>query len=84
MAGVEPLLPVSLNAPWGRGVEGWLAVLLEDLADRVDYAVTVPARVAVGIEGAAGNLMLTGPIGNATVNTSPPPICAQDELGGPI
>lgn len=37
---------------------------------RVDYTVTVPARVAVDIEGAAGNIMLTGPIGNATVNTA--------------
>lgn len=44
-------------------MEGWFAVLLEDLAYRVDYGVTVLARVAVGIEGAAGNLMLTGPIG---------------------
>lgn len=37
---------------------------------RVDYTVTIPARVAVDIEGAAGNIMLTGPIGNATVNTA--------------
>ena len=37
---------------------------------RVDYTVTVPARVAVDIEGAAGNIMLTGPIGNATVKTA--------------
>lgn len=32
--------------------------------------MTVPARVAVDIEGAAGNILLTGPIGNATVNTA--------------
>lgn len=37
---------------------------------RVDYQVTVPARVTVDIEGAAGDITLTGPLTNATVNTS--------------
>ena len=37
---------------------------------RVDYKVTVPARVTVDIEGAAGDITLTGPLTNATVNTS--------------
>jgi Putative adhesin len=37
---------------------------------RVEYKVTIPARVAVDIEGAAGNIVLTGPIANATVKTT--------------
>jgi hypothetical protein len=37
---------------------------------RVDYKVTVPARVAVDIQGAAGDITLTGPLTNAIVNTS--------------
>ena len=37
---------------------------------RVDYKVTIPARVAVDIEGAAGDIMLTGPIRTATVKTA--------------
>jgi Putative adhesin len=37
---------------------------------RVDYTVTVPAQVTVDIEGAAGDITLTGPLTNATVNTS--------------
>lgn len=37
---------------------------------RVDYQVTVPTRVTVEIEGAAGDITLTGPLTNATVNTS--------------
>jgi hypothetical protein len=32
--------------------------------------VTVPARVTVDIEGAAGDITPTGPLTNATVNTS--------------
>jgi hypothetical protein len=37
---------------------------------RVDYKVTIPARVAVDIEGAAGDIVLKGPIVKATVKTS--------------
>lgn len=37
---------------------------------RVDYTVTIPARVAVDIEGAAGDITLNGPVGNATVKTT--------------
>jgi hypothetical protein len=37
---------------------------------RVDYTVTVPPRTSVDIEGAAGNISLTGPLANATVNTA--------------
>jgi hypothetical protein len=37
---------------------------------RVDYTVTVPPRVAVDIEGAAGDTNLTGPLTSLTVNTS--------------
>jgi hypothetical protein len=37
---------------------------------RVDYSVTIPARVAVDIEGAAGDITLNGPVGNATVKTT--------------
>jgi len=37
---------------------------------RVDYKVTIPARVAVDIEGAAGDIVLTGPIVKATVKTT--------------
>ena len=37
---------------------------------RVDYKVTIPARVTVDIEGAAGDIVLTGPIAKATVNTT--------------
>ncbi|MEP6649317.1 MAG: hypothetical protein ABJA74_05310 [Lapillicoccus sp.] len=36
---------------------------------RVDYTVTVPARVTVDIQGAAGDITLTGPLATATVNT---------------
>ena len=37
---------------------------------RVDYKVTIPVRVAVDIEGAAGDIVLTGPIAKATVKTT--------------
>lgn len=37
---------------------------------RVDYTITVPSRVAVDIEGAAGDIALSGPVTNATVKTS--------------
>src|SRR6185312_5244776 len=37
---------------------------------RVDYTVTIPVRVAVDIEGAAGDITLNGPVGNATVKTT--------------
>jgi hypothetical protein len=37
---------------------------------RVDYKVTIPARVAVDIEGAAGDIVLTGPLVKATVKTT--------------
>jgi Toastrack DUF4097 len=37
---------------------------------RVDYKVNIPPRVAVDIEGAAGDIMLTGPIVKATVKTT--------------
>jgi DUF4097 and DUF4098 domain-containing protein YvlB len=37
---------------------------------RVDYKVTIPARVTVEIEGAAGDIVLTGPIVKATVKTT--------------
>ncbi len=37
---------------------------------RVDYTVTIPASVAVDIEGAAGDIVLTGPIVKATVKTT--------------
>src|SRR5690349_5193595 len=37
---------------------------------RVEYMATVPARVTVDVEGAAGDISLTGPLTNATVNTA--------------
>jgi hypothetical protein len=37
---------------------------------RVEYTVTVPGQVVVDIEGAAGDISLTGPLTNATVRTS--------------
>ncbi len=37
---------------------------------RVDYQVTVPSRTAVDVEGAAGDITLTGPLTNVIVNTS--------------
>jgi hypothetical protein len=37
---------------------------------RVVYTVTMPAKVALHIEGAAGDIMLTGPLVKATVNTA--------------
>lgn len=37
---------------------------------RVDYKVTVPAKVSLDIEGAAGDITLTGPLTNATVSTA--------------
>ena len=61
-----------------KNVTGTTAVLTSRCPDginfgdscRVDYKVTIPARVAVDIEGAAGDIMLTGPIGTATVKTA--------------
>ena len=44
---------------------------------RVDYTVTIPARVAVDIEGAAGDITLNGPVGNATVKTTAARITGQ-------
>ena len=37
---------------------------------RVEYTVTLPAKVTVDVEGAAGDISLTGPLTNATVNTA--------------
>jgi putative adhesin len=37
---------------------------------RVEYKVTIPARVAVDIEGAAGDIVLKGPMVKATVKTA--------------
>jgi hypothetical protein len=39
-------------------------------ACRVDYKVTLPASVAVDIEGAAGDISLNGPLVKATVKTN--------------
>jgi hypothetical protein len=66
------------GATTSKEVTGTSAVLTSrcpngiDFGDscRVDYKVTIPARVAVEIEGAAGDIKLTGPVGNATVNTA--------------
>ena len=61
-----------------KNVTGTTAVLTSRCPDginfgdscRVDYKVTIPARVAVDIEGAAGDIMITGPIRTATVKTA--------------
>ena len=61
-----------------KEVTGTTAVLTSRCPDginfgdscRVDYKVTIPARVAVDIEGAAGDIMITGPIRTATVKTA--------------
>ena len=61
-----------------KNVTGTTAVLTSRCPDginfgdscRVDYKVTIPARVAVDIEGAAGDIMLTGPIRTASVKTA--------------
>jgi hypothetical protein len=37
---------------------------------RVQYKLTVPAKVTVDVEGAAGDISLTGPLTNATVSTA--------------
>jgi hypothetical protein len=37
---------------------------------RVVYTVTMPAKVALDIQGAAGDIVLTGPLVKATVNTA--------------
>jgi Putative adhesin len=37
---------------------------------RVQYKITVPAKVAIDVEGAAGDISLTGPLTNATVGTA--------------
>jgi hypothetical protein len=39
-------------------------------ACRVNYTVTVPTRVALDIDGAAGDITLKGPLANAIVNTN--------------
>jgi putative adhesin len=48
---------------------------------RVVYTVTMPAKVALDIEGAAGDIVLTGPLVKATVNTAAARI-AGTGLGG--
>ena len=37
---------------------------------RVQYKITVPAKVTIDVEGAAGDISLTGPLANATVGTA--------------
>ena len=51
---------------------------------KVEYQVTVPARVTVDIEGAAGDITLTGPLTNATVNTSAARITGRSLGAGTI
>jgi len=66
------------GATTSKEVSGTNAVLTSRCPDginfgdscRVTYKVTVPAKVAVDIEGAAGDITLTGPLSKASVNTA--------------
>jgi Putative adhesin len=66
------------GATTSKEVTGTNAVLTSRCPDginfgnscRVQYKVTVPVKVNVDIEGAAGDITLTGPLTNATVGTA--------------
>jgi hypothetical protein len=80
------------GATTGKQVNGTNAVLTSKCPEgitfgnscKVAYTVTVPARVTVDIEGAAGDISLTGPIANATVNTAAARITGNGLGAGPV